>query len=545
MGLISTVTTKINQTLTPHLLRYGLSSRSSRLLRSQDNVYRDSILKDFLCLLPLSQSLLSEEIRDLTQKRRKELIESQKEERGIVDEWFDSIWDKYLDRFAPPSQQEDERSSNQPLRLSVMEDLIRSALLPTERYSDLERWQHHPRVTKWLRAEFLLAKHQEALTESLFTSGSVGGSSKAYHLKNVPMLSRTFGHPMAESLHNTYWGKEKVETVTGGKGLVSVDYLIKALHMKDWYRSKAWESQEEKSRLELVKRGSGTVHTIPGGGIVPIMNYELDLSKWSLEDVLELAGCRIKDAGPFNVLCEEYNIFEFWTEDYVMKLASYLQQRCDEFDGHTIILDVGAGDGTLVHFLKEAIMDGKSNATTLKSKTSNKKKQKKKKKHIPTIVATDDGSWNIQPRGSVERMSVSQAMKRYGPQNSLLANNNSAPHQLIVLCSWMPMGIDWTRNFRQAGADEYILIGECDDGGCGHNWDTWGNPNFRDEEMDTDGADNQLIKKNTLEPEYRVDGFERKNMDDLSALQFSRYDSRISSLTQTVSFRTRRPNCRK
>ena len=537
MGLISTVTTKINQFLTPQLLRYGLSARSSRLLQSQDNVYRDSVSKDFLCLLPISQSLLSEEIRELTQKRHQALLlEAQTKDKGMIDEWLDSIWDKYLERLAPPSsQEEDKRSSNLPLRLSIMEDLIRSALLPTERYSDLERWQHHPRVTKWLRAEFLLAKYQEKLTKSLSRSVS-GDSSKGYHLKHVPMLSRTFGHSMIESLHNTYWGKEKVKKVTGGKGLVSVDYLIKALDMKDWYRSKAWEGQEEKALMELVKRGSGTVHSLPGGGIVPIMNHDLDLSKWSLEDVLELSGCRIKDAGTFNVLCEEYNIFEFWTEDYVVKLASYLQDRCDEVDGHTIILDVGAGDGTLAHFLKEAIMDGKSHGATLKSKS--KKRPKHQKRRIPTIVATDDGSWKIQPKASVERMSVSEAMKRYGPHYLLDGDDNSSPHQLIILCSWMPMGIDWTREFRAAGADEYILIGECDDGGCGHNWDTWGNPNFLDEEMDNGGGTkNQSMKSTTLKPAYQMGGFERKNMDDLSVLQFSRYDSRMSSLTQTVSFR--------
>ncbi len=32
--------------------------------------------------------------------------------------------------------------------------------------------------------------------------------------------------------------------------------------------------------------------------------------------------------------------------------------------------------------------------------------------------------------------------------------------------------------------EEYILIGEADDGSCGHNWRTWGNPNFRDDDDD-------------------------------------------------------------
>ena len=30
----------------------------------------------------------------------------------------------------------------------------------------------------------------------------------------------------------------------------------------------------------------------------------------------------------------------------------------------------------------------------------------------------------------------------------------------IVVCSWMPQGVDFTAEFRKAGVDGYVLIGE-------------------------------------------------------------------------------------
>ena len=49
----------------------------------------------------------------------------------------------------------------------------------------------------------------------------------------------------------------------------------------------------------------------------------------------------------------------------------------------------------------------------------------------------------------------------------------------MVLCAWMPMGRDLSRAFRRCeSVQEYVLLGEADDGACGDNWETWGNPAF-------------------------------------------------------------------
>lgn len=177
---------------------------------------------------------------------------------------------------------------------------------------------------------------------------------------------------------------------------------------------------------------------------------------------------------------------------------------------------------------------------------------------LPTIVATDDGSWNSpmdrynlnsfspsDDQPSVERISAIESLRKYGP-----TIDNYKYRRLIVLCSWMPPGQDWTADFRRPLVDndrkaivsesgdmdddkkdidrrvveEYILIGEADNGTCGHNWYTWGNPDFH-----------TATNENT--PPHSRDGYERVDLEELSVLQFSRFDCQRSSESKTVSFR--------
>ena len=123
-------------------------------------------------------------------------------------------------------------------------------------------------------------------------------------------------------------------------------------------------------------------------------------------------------------------------------------------------------------------------------------------------------------------------MEKYTPVES---GSGKRKHQLIVICSWMPMGVDWTQTIRDYGADEYILIGECDDGNCGHNWLTFGNESFRDDIVDVEqDANDGMVSDN---PPYKRDGFERFDLEDLSLLQYSRFDSKVSGTSKTISFR--------
>lgn len=229
-------------------------------------------------------------------------------------------------------------------------------------------------------------------------------------------------------------------------------------------------------------------------------------------------------------LCEEAGIYEFWTEDYVRSLGNYIMDRSQNFDGETVVLDIGAGDGSLVYFLKRYMKEAKESSS---SGLGNKKNQKTTKKHknLPTVIATDDFSWKIDPKAEVEKLSVADALQKYQPFDE----NGKRSHRLIVICSWQPMGIDWTQQIRDNGVDEYILIGESDDGNCGDNWLTFGNPEFRDDIHLSEEESKQMDA--SVIPPYKRDGFVRVDLDDLSKMQYSRFDSSVSSSSKTISFR--------
>ena len=99
--------------------------------------------------------------------------------------------------------------------------------------------------------------------------------------------------------------------------------------------------------------------------------------------------------------------------------------------------------------------------------------------------------------------------------------------------------------------DEYILIGEADDGTCGDNWETWGNPTFLPDasEMDDQQTNKSEETKeagpsrqsDNLLPPHAVDGYDRWDMDTLCKYQFSRFDCAVSRSSKTVSFRKASP----
>jgi hypothetical protein len=268
----------------------------------------------------------------------------------------------------------------------------------------------------------------------------------------------------------------------------------------------------------------------------------------SMEEILEIAGGHVIHCGPFNTVCEEAEMFQMWTEEYVSSLGGYLLDRTSKFEGETVVLDVGAGDGLLVHFLKEFVeLETKRQSRRQKSSKPRQSSSPIRKipgssSKLPTLVATDDGSWGIFAKAEVEKLNVKDSVVKY-------AGRNDPKRQLIVLCSWMPMGADWTALFREHGVDEYILIGEADDGTCGHNWETWGNPDFypdsamqsSDSETDSDDPSDSKSVTGSVDilPSHAVDNYERWDMDNLSQYQFSRFDCAVSRSSKTVSFRKR------
>ena len=125
---------------------------------------------------------------------------------------------------------------------------------------------------------------------------------------------------------------------------------------------------------------------------------------------------------------EGLRMFQLLNREFLDAMAEYLR-------GRGFVLEVGAGDGVLSRELYELGVD---------------------------ILATDNGSWNIDTGAGVEILDYREAIRRYQP--------------VIVLSSWMPPRNDWTPDFRSANCvQEYILIGETDGGSCGLDsvWDEY------------------------------------------------------------------------
>lgn len=106
------------------------------------------------------------------------------------------------------------------------------------------------------------------------------------------------------------------------------------------------------------------------------------------------------------------------------------------------VLEVGAGEGRLSHFLQEVI--------------------NQKASGVIEVKATDDYS-KIQPVYEVKQMDYREAL-------------NHQPD--IVICSWMPPARDWSQAFRgTSSVREYLLIGEENkDCGAPATWPETGPP---------------------------------------------------------------------
>ena len=190
---------------------------------------------------------------------------------------------------------------------------------------------------------------------------------------------------------------------------------------------------------------------------------------------------------------EKNPTFEFLNEEYLNDLTNYLIQRIGDLNtsGEPVaILEIGAGNGRLTHFLKkklESKIPGKFN-----------------------IVASDSGHWELKTEFPVEKIEHKDALKKHKPS--------------IAIFSWMPYRADYTPDFRATESiDEYILIGESDGGCCGNNDTTW------DKYFEPDGT----------KPTLKNAAFIRYDLDDVSKNQLCRTDALglFGGHSRTVSFR--------
>jgi hypothetical protein len=276
--------------------------------------------------------------------------------------------------------------------------------------------------------------------------------------------------------------------------------VLDVFNLHDW----KWDN------MEGMKIGSGADEDVYKNKImkerlITLEDGEYDLNSpidqhWDLVDILEVGGCCVHGRSEFNLFAEENQLYEVLTMDYVEALANQICQLRQNKANYQVC-EVGAGSGLLTHHLKRCLdrMEGTDGID---------------------MIATDSGSWNLGKRFDVEPYTNKEAIKRFRPD--------------LVLVSWMPAGEDWTAYFRRSGVKNYIIIGESDDGCTGHNWETWGNYDYCDE-------DRKKKKFGMVEePLFSRDGYYRTDLKELASLQLQRYDCRQAPYQSTTVLFTKK-----
>lgn len=155
----------------------------------------------------------------------------------------------------------------------------------------------------------------------------------------------------------------------------------------------------------------------------------------------------------FHKYIHETTSYEIFTHEYVAQLAHYLIYRFDMKDknGNPIkILEVGAGNGRLSHFLRTEL-----------SREGDKRQEYE-------VIATDDASWTeAQGHDQKVRLGVEVQELDYKEATTKLKPD-------VIISSWMPPNEDWTPVFRDNNVEEYILIGQID--GASGGLDTFDMP---------------------------------------------------------------------
>jgi len=499
LTILAKVTIRFNRLAGPFLLRNGLRVRHILGMgKLRDNPFLDQMLT-----IPWAQKIISLEVdQDISDRKKRS--------ESSLEQWIEKIFDSVFGE--GPDHEYLHKITDGQMRVKILEDYLRPVLVPNEKWSDVVRWQYHTRFIKWAREEFLAAKYSFALKKAL---------ERHPKIRESPQIS-TAGHNQEG---NTLLDHNNMEQNSIGRigSIPSTKTIIDAFGMQEWRRVK--DEEGIFARMEKLADDLGGQVAVVFGSSMRIADIPMDtdVSSLTLEDLLEIAGAHVASCGTFNVLCNEYDIYQFWTKEYIEGLGDYLREKVNSHIGDTVILDIGAGNGILGNLIRQQLsIQSRSNFSSSK-KTSIKKSTPN---HTPDVMSVDDGSWRIKPKAMVETLGVAEAINKY-------ASNPSK--QVIVICSWMPAGVDWTSIFRQGEVDEYILIGEYDDGNCGENWDTWGTHEFLPENFQV--YDLNLEKL----PPYEADGYERRSLESLQPHHFSRFDSADSSNSATVSFRRTSP----
>src|SRR3989338_3888823 len=127
-------------------------------------------------------------------------------------------------------------------------------------------------------------------------------------------------------------------------------------------------------------------------------------------------------------------LFQLWTKEFIEMFSHYLLASVT--DKNACILDVGAGNGALTHWLRKKGM----NVIAVDNKSWLKRLERPEIAHRLKFNILPFPDWVLD-------MNFKKAIDIYQPE--------------IIISSWMPSQDDWSYDFRACpSVKEYILIGE-------------------------------------------------------------------------------------
>lgn len=160
------------------------------------------------------------------------------------------------------------------------------------------------------------------------------------------------------------------------------------------------------------------------------------------------------------------NEFQILTKEFVDSLSKYLSAEISSLPKESVsVLEVGAGNGRLTYFLKEAL------------------EQEIKDKQI-IFKAVDDFSWDDKMGAS---LGAPYRIKKIFDVEQLSAAEALNTEPDIVISSWMPKDEDWTSLFKKnKKLHSFILVGKEDDCGTEKSWQP--DDEFERNDIDVEGS---------------------------------------------------------
>lgn len=529
----------LNKRIAPFALKHGLTL--SNYLHKNKNLKNLIGFQniDKICLLSISKNIISIEIHDETQKNKRK---NKKE----------MLLDKAHDMLFPNDEKYNKK--NYGTRYELLQNYLinKKILLPNGIYEDVQRYNNNKSFLLWLRHEYILAYFDDNtvdITDDGFATATTKKSKKnKYQIQKLKIIQSLLPYLQFNSDVNIfseykkkqqqqhgeyYFPDERTFAPTTSKinklfqlSSSSSSKIITTTKNKKYNTNNDLQSQQN-SKLESIIPKSCTLEQI------------LKLSKITNISQSFNTNDSSSTLSWLNIFCEEMKINEIYTKEYIIKLSDYLLQRCSSFPKNTndgsknIIVEVGNGSNHYLSLVLSYIYSSNNdNNQSLNPFDKSSRNNNKHNNPISHIININDNEWK-KGKDNMQLLIESKC-------NEQLKNTSIKGQKLnvIIICSWMPFGIDYTKYFRNGSLREnnihimeYILIGPTYPRlfSCGDDYHTW-------------GVSDKKEKDDTIIAPFEKDGYEKINLEFLSDLQYCKFDTTTATAgfmrdSNTISFR--------